>query len=64
LPRDLPRGRSRPLEGEALDALYALAGRDRVEEKQQRKKKQARRPPPDRRRKKTAVATGRRSGPR
>lgn len=29
LPRDLPRGRSRDLEGEELDALLALAGRPR-----------------------------------
>jgi 23S rRNA pseudouridine2605 synthase len=60
LPRDLPRGRSRPLEGEALDALYALAGRDRRSEQQARKQR-APRPPPDRRRKPTA---GRRSGGR
>ena len=29
LPRDVPRGRSRALEGADLDALYLLAGRDR-----------------------------------
>ena len=29
LPRDLPRGRSRALDGVDLDPLYALAGRDR-----------------------------------
>ena len=61
LPRDLARGRSRPLEGEALDALYALAGRDRLGEKAARKRRGPR-PPPDRRRKKTTAA--RRSGGR
>ena len=55
LPRDLPRGRSRPLAGEPLDALYALAGRSRVEEKAARKKRGVR-PPPDRRRRKKATA--------
>ncbi len=62
LPRDLPRGRSRPLEGEDLDALYALAGRDRLAEKDQRKRRGPR-PPPDRRRKRSA-ATARRTGNR
>ena len=60
LPRDLPRGRSRSLDGEDLDALYALAGRSRVAERDAHKKR-SRRPPPDRRRKPTA---GRRSGNR
>jgi 23S rRNA pseudouridine2605 synthase len=60
LPRNLPRGRARPLEGEELDALYALAGRDRVAEKDARKRRGPR-PPPDRRRKSTAA---RRSGSR
>jgi 23S rRNA pseudouridine2605 synthase len=50
LPRNLPRGRSRPLEGEELDALYALAGRSRLEEKTKRKHRGPR-PAPDRRRK-------------
>jgi 23S rRNA pseudouridine2605 synthase len=59
LPRDLPRSRSRALEGAELDALYALAGRDRLAEKDQRKRRGPR-PPPDRRRKKTS-ATGRRT---
>jgi 23S rRNA pseudouridine2605 synthase len=62
LPRDLPRGRSRPLEGAELDALYALAGRDRLAEKSQHKRRGPR-PPPDRRRKKPA-ATARRTGNR
>jgi 23S rRNA pseudouridine2605 synthase len=60
LPRNLPRGRSRPLEGEELDALYALAERNRVDEKEARKRRGPR-PPPDRRRKPTAA---RRSGNR
>jgi 23S rRNA pseudouridine2605 synthase len=60
LPRNLPRGRSRPLEGEELDALYALADRNRVDEKEARKRRGPR-PPPDRRRKPTAA---RRSGNR
>jgi 23S rRNA pseudouridine2605 synthase len=59
LPRDLPRGRSRPLEGADLDALYDLAGRDRNDTGL--KKRHAPRPAPDRRRKKT---TARRSGNR
>jgi 23S rRNA pseudouridine2605 synthase len=59
LPRDLPRGRSRPLEGADLDALYDLAGRDRNDTGL--KKRHASRPAPDRRRKKT---TARRSGNR
>ena len=53
LPRDLPRGRSRPIEGDELDALYALAGRDRHEEASERKRR-GRRPTPDRRRKRAA----------
>jgi 23S rRNA pseudouridine2605 synthase len=61
LPRDLPRGRSRPLEGADLDALYALAGRSRAAEQETRKRRGPR-PPPDRRRKKTTAA--RRSGSR
>jgi 23S rRNA pseudouridine2605 synthase len=60
LPRNLPRGRSRPLEGEELDALYALAGRSRHEEKTERKRRGPR-PAPDRRRK---SPTARRSGNR
>jgi 23S rRNA pseudouridine2605 synthase len=60
LPRDLPRGRSRPLEGAELDALYALAGRDRVEEQAARKRRGPR-PAPDRRRK---AVTARRSARR
>jgi 23S rRNA pseudouridine2605 synthase len=63
LPRDLPRGRSRVLEGEPLDALYALAGRSRLGEKAARKRRGPR-PPPDRRRKKSGAATGRRNAPR
>jgi 23S rRNA pseudouridine2605 synthase len=59
LPRDLPRGRSRALEGADLDALYALAGRDRKDTGLARRK--APRPAPDRRRKKS---TARRSGSR
>jgi 23S rRNA pseudouridine2605 synthase len=62
LPRDLPRGRTRALEGADLDALYALAGRDRIDEKAQRKRRGPR-PPPDRRRKKSAT-TARRTGDR
>jgi 23S rRNA pseudouridine2605 synthase len=59
LPRDLPRGRSRALEGADLDALYTLAGRDRSDTglKPRPKPRQA----PDRRRKKS---TARRSGNR
>ncbi len=60
LPRDLPRGRWRTLEGAPLDALYALAGRDRIVEKAARKRRGPR-PPPDRRRKKS---TARRTGSR
>jgi 23S rRNA pseudouridine2605 synthase len=60
LPRDLPRGRSRPLEGAELDALYALAGRDRVEEQAARKRRGPR-PAPDSRRK---AVTARRSARR
>jgi 23S rRNA pseudouridine2605 synthase len=60
LPRDLPRGRSRALAGAELDALYALAGRDRATEQAARKRRGPR-PPPDRRRK---PATARRSGSR
>ena len=63
LPRDLPRGRWRALEGAELDALYALAGRDRVEEREERKRRGPR-PPPDRRKKKSAATTGRRTGRR
>jgi 23S rRNA pseudouridine2605 synthase len=59
LPRDLPRGRSRALEGEELDSLYALAGRDRSDTGL--KPRPRPRPAPDRRRKKT---TARRSGGR
>ena len=59
LPRDLPRGRSRALEGEELDSLYALAGRDRSDTGL--KPRPRPRPAPDRRRKK---ATARRSGGR
>lgn len=51
LPRDLSRGRSRPLEGDELEALYALAGRSRHAEKEQRRRRGPR-PPPDRRGKK------------
>jgi 23S rRNA pseudouridine2605 synthase len=53
LPRSLPRGRSRPLEGEELDALYVLAGRSRQQEKAERKRRGPRQAP-DRRRKSTA----------
>jgi 23S rRNA pseudouridine2605 synthase len=53
LPRSLPRSRSRPLEGEELDALYALAGRSRQQEKTERKRRGPRQAP-DRRRKSTA----------
>ena len=61
LPRDLPRGRSRSLEGKELDALYALAGRNRLAEKDERRRRGPR-PPPDRRRSRKASATaGRRS---
>jgi 23S rRNA pseudouridine2605 synthase len=60
LPRDLPRGPARPLEGAELDALYALAGRDRVEEQAARKRRGPR-PAPDRRRK---AVTARRSARR
>jgi 23S rRNA pseudouridine2605 synthase len=60
LPRNLPRGRSRPLDGAELDALYALAGRDRLAEVEARKRRGPR-PPPDRRRK---PSTARRSGSR
>jgi 23S rRNA pseudouridine2605 synthase len=59
LPRDLPRGRSRALEGVDLDPLYALAGRDRSDTGL--KPRPRPRPAPDRRRKKT---TARRSGSR
>lgn len=59
LPRDLPRGRSRPLEGADLDALYQLAGRDRSDTGFKPRSKP--RPAPDRRRKKS---TARRSGNR
>jgi 23S rRNA pseudouridine2605 synthase len=53
LPRDLPRGRSRALEGADLDALYTLAGRDRSDTglKPRPRPRQA----PDRRRKKSTV---------
>jgi 23S rRNA pseudouridine2605 synthase len=60
LPRDLPRGRSRPLTGPDLDALYALAGRD-TNETPPKPARAARRPAPDRRRK---PSTARRSGNR
>jgi 23S rRNA pseudouridine2605 synthase len=59
LPRDLPRNRSRPLEGADLDALYQLAGRDRSDTGL--KPRPRPRPAPDRRRKKS---TARRSGNR
>jgi 23S rRNA pseudouridine2605 synthase len=61
LPRDLPRGRSRPLEGADLDALYALAGRNRGDEKQVQRRRGPR-PAPDRRKKKSTTA--RRTGNR
>ena len=61
LPRDLSRGRSRPLESEGLDALYALAGRNRLAEKDERRRRGPR-PPPDRRRgRKASTTAGRRS---
>jgi 23S rRNA pseudouridine2605 synthase len=53
LPRDLPRGRHRAVEGADLDALYALAGRDRGDTGL--KPRRAPRPAPDRRRKKTTA---------
>jgi 23S rRNA pseudouridine2605 synthase len=53
LPRDLPRGRHRALEGTDLDALYALAGRDRADTGL--KPRRTPRPAPDRRRKKTTA---------
>jgi 23S rRNA pseudouridine2605 synthase len=59
LPRDLPRGRSRALEGADLDALYLLAGRDRADTGMKQRPRP--RPAPDRRRKKS---TARRSGNR
>ncbi|MBK7903145.1 MAG: hypothetical protein IPJ97_09530 [Proteobacteria bacterium] len=59
LPRDLPRGRSRALEGVDLDPLYALAGRDRSDTGL--KPRPRPRPAPDRRHKKS---TSRRSGNR
>lgn len=59
LPRDLPRGRSRALEGADLDALYLLAGRDRSDTGMKQRPRP--RPAPDRRRKKS---TARRSGNR
>jgi 23S rRNA pseudouridine2605 synthase len=59
LPRDLPRGRSRALEGADLDALYQLAGRDRADTGMKQRPRP--RPAPDRRRKKS---TARRSGNR
>jgi 23S rRNA pseudouridine2605 synthase len=63
LPRDLPRGRWRALEGAELDALYALAGRDRGAEREERKRRGPR-PPPDRRKKKAGSPTARRTGRR
>ena len=60
LPRDLPRGRSRPLIGPDLDALYALAGRE-TSEPPKRTPRAAKRPAPDRRRK---PSTARRTGNR
>lgn len=63
LPRDLPRGRSRDLEGPELDALLALAGRAKTQERARaagrppRGKKPARSRPPGR-------PTARRSGGR
>jgi 23S rRNA pseudouridine2605 synthase len=59
LPRDLPRGRSRALEGVDLDPLYQLAGRDRADTGMKQRPRP--RPAPDRRRKKS---TARRSGNR
>jgi 23S rRNA pseudouridine2605 synthase len=61
LPRDLPRGRSRALEGTEFDALMTLAGRAR--ESAAPKSRRGQRPPPDRRRKKKS-ATARRSADR
>jgi 23S rRNA pseudouridine2605 synthase len=49
LPRDLPRGRSRPVALPDLDALMQLAGR--LKEEPVRKPRATKRPPPDRRRK-------------
>ncbi len=59
LPRDLPRGRSRALEGEALDPLYTLAGRARSDTGLKQRPRP--RPAPDRRHRKS---TARRSGGR
>jgi 23S rRNA pseudouridine2605 synthase len=59
LPRDLPRGRSRALEGEELDPLYTLAGRARSDTGL--KPRPRPRPAPDRRHKKS---TAHRSGNR
>jgi hypothetical protein len=49
LPRDLPRGRSRPVALPDLDALMQLAGR--LKEEPVRRPRASKRPPPDRRRK-------------
>lgn len=58
LPRDLPRGRHRPLSEEEIASLYALAG---IPVPRQREHGRARRVPPDRRGKKVR---GRSAGPR
>jgi 23S rRNA pseudouridine2605 synthase len=62
LPRDLPRGRSRPLAGPDLEALYGLAGRGTDEPPKKKSVRATKRPPPDRRRKPTTAA--RRTGNR
>ena len=62
LPRDLPRGRSRPLTGPDLEALYVLAGRGMDEPPKKKPTRVAKRPPPDRRRK--PATTARRTGNR
>ena len=61
LPRDLPRGRSRPLSGADLEALYVLAGRGRDDAPKKKTTRATKRPPPDRRRK---PAIARRTGNR
>ena len=63
LPRDLPRGRSRALTGEELDALLGLAGRTRTREREGGAGRSARGRKPSRSRS-AARPTGRRSGGR
>jgi 23S rRNA pseudouridine2605 synthase len=64
LPRDLPRGRSRDLAGADLDALLALAGREKARPPSRAERRAAARPTDRPKGRVTGRAPGRRSGGR